>query len=71
MGFFFYKAIWESNASLAITTIQDFLGLSSEGRMNTPSTTSGNWKWRVRKSDFTKELAKKIYEITKESGRIE
>lgn len=69
-NFEFIKAIWKSDSKLTITTMQDFLGLSSEGRMNTPSTTMGNWKWRAKKSDFTKDLAEKIYMMTKACGRV-
>ena len=36
-----------SQADLAIIPVQDVLGLGSEGRMNTPATTSGNWSWRM------------------------
>lgn len=37
-----------SVAELAIVPIQDILLLGSEARMNTPSTTEGNWTWRMR-----------------------
>jgi 4-alpha-glucanotransferase len=39
-----------STADLAVVTAQDILRLGTEARMNTPSTTKGNWAWRV--SDF-------------------
>jgi len=31
--------------------------------MNTPSTFSGNWKYRAQKSDFTKELKEKLLKL--------
>ena len=36
-----------SVADTAILTMQDLIGLSSEARMNTPSTLGVNWKWRA------------------------
>lgn len=36
-----------SVADLAVIPIQDVLGLGSEARMNTPSTSGGNWVWRL------------------------
>ena len=62
--------IMRSNAKLCIIPIQDYLGYDSRSRMNTPSTSSGNWTWRLCPSDLTKDLTKKIYEITRLSGRI-
>lgn len=39
-----------SNANLAILPVQDVLGLGDEARMNTPSTATGNWKFRLTKA---------------------
>ena len=36
-----------SVARLAVFPLQDVLGLGSEARMNMPSTTAGNWGWRL------------------------
>lgn len=41
-----------SPARLAILPIQDIIGLGSEGRMNTPSVTDGNWAWRLLPEQF-------------------
>ena len=59
-----------SVAKLSITQMQDFLGLGSEARMNTPSTVGINWKWRMKKGAATSKLAKKIHHMTKLYGRI-
>ena len=40
-------AALSSVADTAILTMQDLIGLSSEARMNTPSTLGTNWKWRA------------------------
>lgn len=55
---------WGSVADTAVATMQDFLGLGSEARMNTPSTPMGNWCWRARPEDFSAELAEKIHDLT-------
>ncbi|MBP5159339.1 MAG: 4-alpha-glucanotransferase [Lachnospiraceae bacterium] len=54
------RMAFSSVARLAVIPMQDFLGLGSEGRTNTPSTLGDNWKWRMKKNDFTKALEKKI-----------
>ena len=42
----FIHAAWSSVADIAVVPLQDVLGLDSDARMNTPSTTGINWKWR-------------------------
>ncbi|MBQ8540055.1 MAG: 4-alpha-glucanotransferase [Clostridia bacterium] len=53
-----------SVSDLCIICMQDYLKLDSSARMNTPSTASGNWQWRLNKNSLTDALAKEIYEIT-------
>jgi 4-alpha-glucanotransferase len=43
----FIRMALGSAANLSIIPMQDFLGLGSESRMNTPSTTNGNWSWQM------------------------
>lgn len=66
----FIRAAMASVADTAIIPIQDYLGLGSEARINTPSTLGDNWKWRMKNGDFTEELAVKICEMTKLYGRF-
>jgi 4-alpha-glucanotransferase len=40
--------------------LQDFLCLGSEARVNIPSTLGNNWRWRLKNSMITDELAEKI-----------
>lgn len=61
----FLRGIWASVSDLAIGTMQDFLQLGKEARMNTPATLGGNWCWRVEQEALTDEVAKKIYDLTK------
>ncbi|WP_238906336.1 MULTISPECIES: 4-alpha-glucanotransferase [unclassified Clostridium] len=65
----FIRGAWSSVGALAIAPIQDFLGLGSEARINTPSTLGANWKWRAKAEQLTGELADKINEITSLYGR--
>ena len=51
---------WATVADLAIMPAQDLLGLDSESRINTPSTTGGNWLWRLLPGQLTAELAQKM-----------
>lgn len=63
------KGAWRSVASIAIAPVQDFLGLGSEARINTPGVASGNWQWRLKDGLLTDELAQRIGRITKIYGR--
>lgn len=65
----FIRGVWSSVADTSIALMQDFLDLGNESRMNMPSTTGQNWRWRLRKGILTDELAEKIYDITKLYGR--
>lgn len=64
------KAVWSSNSDTAIVTMQDLLGLGSEARMNTPSTTENNWQWRATADCIDDELAEKIRYYTELYKRL-
>ncbi|GAA4425284.1 4-alpha-glucanotransferase [Pontibacter saemangeumensis] len=59
-----------SVAQLAVLPVQDVLGLGKEATMNKPSTANGNWAWRLKKNQFTKEHARKLQELTRLYGRL-
>lgn len=63
-------AVMRSSAELCVIPIQDYLGLDSRARINTPSSIGSNWTWRLCSNDIDENLAKRIYEITRLSGRI-
>lgn len=65
----FIRLALASVADLSVIPIQDYLGLGSEARINTPSTLGENWKWRLQSGQLTKSLAKKISHITNIYGR--
>lgn len=58
-----------STADLAVITAQDVLGQGSEARMNTPSTTVGNWQWRLVDYDGLKARAEQIKKLGVMYGR--
>lgn len=58
-----------SVADTAIIPMQDYLGLGSNARINTPSTLGGNWCWRMKADAYTKNLAETIKEMTVLYGR--
>jgi len=60
----------QSRSNLAVIPMQDWLGLGSSARFNTPSTVGGiNWRWRVKKSVLTPQLADIISKMTSMYGR--
>ena len=63
------KATLACVADTAIIPMQDYLGLGDEGRMNIPSTTGNNWKWRMLPEEMNKDLLKKIKSFTLLYGR--
>jgi len=58
------EAVWDSEASIAMTTMQDLLGLGSDARFNTPGTAEGNWRWRVTEAALTDDVATELAGIT-------
>ncbi|HLA95324.1 MAG TPA: 4-alpha-glucanotransferase [Pyrinomonadaceae bacterium] len=65
------RSIWSSVADTAIAPVQDLLGLGTEGRMNLPASTSGNWFWRFQDGDLSDEIVTRLKELTEVYGRIE
>jgi len=63
------RAIWASVAHTAITPLQDLLGIGTEGRMNLPASTSGNWYWRYAEGSITPETIERLREMTETYGR--
>lgn len=65
----FVRAVWASVADYAIAPLQDILELGHEARMNLPGTTESNWRWRFRKEDITRRLARRLRRLTELCGR--
>lgn len=66
----FIRLAQASVANLAVIPLQDYLGLGSEARINTPSTLGNNWTWRMVKGEFTSSIIEKCRKMTKLYGRI-
>ena len=68
------RAGLKSSANGVVIPMQDYLGVGTEGRFNTPSTVGDNWSWRVENEQLTKELMQYIGELTfryqRENGRV-
>lgn len=60
---------FSSDARLAIAPMQDYLGLGSEARLNIPSTTEGNWRWRLLSSQLTPTVKQSVKKMVLESSR--
>lgn len=65
----FIKTAFACVGDTLVIQMQDYLELGADARMNTPSTPSGNWQWRMKPGAYTKELAAKIADITRTYGR--
>ena len=61
----------QSVARMCIIPMQDYLGLGTEARMNTPSTIGCNWRWRMTDDQFTQELCRDILARTRRYGRTD
>ena len=60
----FIRAVQASVADTAIIPAQDLLGLGSEARFNRPGTASGNWRWRLRPGQLTRDTMERLGEMT-------
>ena len=63
------RAAFSTAACIAIAPLQDYLGLGSEARLNTPGTPGGNWRWRVLESQLSSKLCDNIALIVEASER--
>jgi 4-alpha-glucanotransferase len=60
----------ESTARLSVIPAQDFLGLGSHSRMNTPGTDVGNWTWQAPAGAFDAHLAARLRDLVAAAGRL-
>lgn len=60
-----------SVAKTVIIPLQDVLGLGEAARMNRPSVTNGNWKWRVSPDQLTPRIAQALAEMAAIYGRTQ
>ena len=67
----FVALAMQSIARMCIIPMQDYLGLGTEARMNTPSTIGCNWRWRMTEDQFTEDLCREILAQTRRFGRTD
>lgn len=63
------RTAFATDAKIAIAPLQDYLGLGSEARINTPGTSSNNWRWRVLDTQLTNKLCDNVAAMVEASGR--
>jgi 4-alpha-glucanotransferase len=63
------RLAFATDARLSIAPLQDFLGLGSEARINTPGTARGNWAWRVRPDQVSDRVCAQVAETVDEFCR--
>jgi 4-alpha-glucanotransferase len=66
----FIRLAQESVASLSVVPLQDVLGLGSEARLNTPSVSEGNFRWRYQPGSLTSALAEKLAALAVVTDRL-
>ena len=49
-----------SIANLCVVPLQDYLNFGADARINTPGTLGNNWMWKLRKGEYSDELAMKM-----------
>ena len=63
------KVAFSTAAHLAIAPMQDYLGLGSEARINTPGVAGGNWRWRVMDTQLTPQFCDAVASLVLASKR--
>lgn len=63
------RLAFASAARTAIAPVQDYLGLGSEARLNTPGVPSNNWCWRLLPGHITAEVCESVLSMVSDSSR--
>lgn len=63
------RLAFASNSKLAMAPMQDYLGLGSAARINTPGTAGNNWRWRVEDGQITAPIRAQVAKLVTASGR--
>jgi len=63
------RAAFATLARLAVAPMQDYLGLGSETRLNTPGTTWNNWRWRLNPASVTDAVCDRVGAMVDAAGR--
>jgi len=63
------RLAFSSQAGLAIAPMQDYLGLGSDSRLNTPGNPENNWRWRMRAGQLDEALIVDVASSVSLAGR--
>lgn len=64
------RVLYESKSNLAVATLQDLLGIGTEGRINVPSTISDkNWSFRFKKNEIDESVKEFFKDLTIKTHR--
>jgi 4-alpha-glucanotransferase len=66
----FIRSLFTSVANTVIIPLQDYLGLGSDHRMNTPGIAEGNWGWRMN-GPIPKKVVDQIRALAEATGRAD
>lgn len=69
LPWYFITLALTSVADTCIIPLADYLGLDSEGRINTPAQVGGNWEWRLSPAQADRIPWERISHLTTVSGR--
>ncbi len=69
INFDLIRAAFSTEARMAIAPMQDFLGLGSESRMNTPGKPANNWRWRMRDEQLTDDVQDRVASMVRAAER--
>lgn len=64
------RCAMNSVASLCVIPLQDVLSLGGESRMNVPSESKGNWRWRFPAELLKSEVAEKLASLSEVTDRL-
>jgi len=64
------RLAFSSASTLAIAPMQDYLGLGSGARLNTPGTTLNNWRWRMQAGALDATLIAGVRAMVRRASRI-
>jgi 4-alpha-glucanotransferase len=64
------RLAWSSGAALAVTPLQDLLGLGSASRMNVPGRADGQWRWRCPENALNDAVWQRLHKLTRTTGRL-
>ena len=67
-GWDLIRLAWSSVARWSVTTMQDVLGQGSEGRLNIPGLSGGQWSWRAH--SLPEDAARRLRDLGEAYGRL-